>query len=103
MKSLVESLNEGLKHISDRMFIKALWKIGGELTKEDLEDILGKDNPLIYAGYEVDSIHTDRKTLYFCYIKDGRDLEGEGSIEDYDDETVQLLYDAIIEYEKIYR
>lgn len=103
MKDIVEyiletkNILENQYIISDRMFIKAL-KSYGELSKEDLNNIFGEDDPLkLNDDIEIESIRVDRGHLYFSFInKDNREVEIEGSIEDYDDETIYRLYDYII-------
>ena len=100
MKNIKNYILESNKHISDRMFIKALKKYG-EITHDDLLKIYGEDyddNPLTIQDKPIDSMYVGKGVgLCFAYKENGRDLEySNQSIEDYDYEDIEPLYNYII-------
>ncbi len=96
MKNITEYINES-KHISDRMFIKALKKYG-ELGKKELNEIFGDEPFMLNDEYEVDAMYVGRGHLYFSFFnKDNREVETEiTNIESYDEEDITKIYNYLI-------
>jgi len=89
------------KHISDKMFIKAL-KEYGEVTHSDLVKVYGDydDNPLMVNNKVIDSMYVGRGVgLCLCFKENGREFEySNQSIENYEYEDIKPLYDYIINH-----
>jgi hypothetical protein len=100
MKTITEYISES-KHISDRMFIKAL-KEYGELGKNELNEIFGDEPFMLDDEYEVDAMYVGRGHLYFSFFnKDNKEVEREiTNIESYNEEDIAKIYNYINNYEK---
>jgi len=96
MKSIIKYLNES-KHISDRMFIKAL-KNYGELGKSELNEIFGDTPFMLDNEYEVDAMYVGRGHLYFSFFnKNKREVEREiTDIEQYDSADIEKIYNYLL-------
>lgn len=95
MKSIVNYINES-KHISDRMFIKAL-KNHGELSKAELNEIFGDTPFMLDDQYEVDAMYVGRGHLYFSFFnKNNKEVEREiTDIEMYDPDDIEKIYNYL--------
>ena len=87
------------KHISNRIFIKAL-KNHGEITHNDLIKIYGDydDNPLMIHNKVIDSMYVGRGVgLCLCFKENGREFEySNQTIEDFEYDDIKPLYDYLI-------
>ena len=98
VKHSINEMGKSPRHISNRMFIKAL-KDYGELGRKELDEILGGEPLMLDDIHEVDSMYVGGGRLYFSYLapeRDNRAFEREMSIEDYDDYVIKLIYDYLI-------
>jgi hypothetical protein len=96
MKDIVTYINES-KHISDRMFIKAL-KDYGELGKKELNEIFGNEPFMLNDEYEVNAMYVGRGRLYFSFFnKDNKEVEKEiTNIKSYNEEDIEKIYNYLI-------
>ena len=94
MKNITEYINESY---SNSTFVRKL-KQYGEITENELKQILGDDYELTYNDKHITSLHVDKQRLYACYYDEDRkmDMETEANIDGFDQEdSIDKIYDFI--------